>query len=149
MLTLLVDNTVKFIPIIGVLSLLGAAITFLWGVVIYLLNRSREMKEAEFNRFHEIIRKIQHDKDSTGNNTAPYIEIQIAALYELRFLNRYHPMALIYLKEKRVEWANNGGKYLSIGVPVIDSTIGSIESRLCSNSSNPIWPPHINEPKSW
>lgn len=147
MLTQLIDNAEKFIPVIGVVSMIGATVTFLWGVVIFLLNRSREMREAEFNRFHEIIRKIQHDSDNQGKNTAPYIEIQIAAVYELRFLTRYHPMSLIYLREKRKEWEGKGSKYLDIGVPVIDIAIQAIEEKSFMSIAQPIWPPHLNDSK--
>ncbi|EOV4177748.1 hypothetical protein V1954_14970 [Yersinia sp. 2538 StPb PI] len=127
MFIVLIEKSKELLPIVGILSLSGAAVTFLWGVVIFLLNRSREMHEAEFNRFHEIIRKLQHDLDADGKTTSPYIEIQIAAVYELRYLKRYHSVSLIYLKSKKTEWTGLGGLYLNMGVPVIDHTINCIE----------------------
>ncbi|WP_233981472.1 hypothetical protein [Pectobacterium versatile] len=130
------EKLIPLIPLLGLLPLLGAACAFLWGMVIFVLNRSRERDEAQFKRFHEIIRKIQHDTDQNGNpiidkdgtHSAPYIEIQIAAVYELRFLKRYHPLSISYLKQKKEEWQkDNRHKYSTLGVCVIENTIQYIE----------------------
>ncbi|MBA0204125.1 hypothetical protein [Pectobacterium aroidearum] len=128
---------IPLIPLLGLLPLLGAACAFLWGMIISILNRSRERDEAQFKRFHEIIRKIQHDTDQDGKpitdkdgtHSAPYIEIQIAAIYELRFLKRYHPLSVIYLKQKKDEWQNSktNNKYSNLGVLIIEDTIQYIE----------------------
>ncbi|MGP6463314.1 hypothetical protein [Pantoea agglomerans] len=111
---------------IALLPILGACTAFLWGVFQFLANRKREGEEAQFKRFHDVIRKIQHDFDE-GKHTTPYIEIQIAAVYELRFLTRYHPVSEIYLNKKIQEWHDLGKKYESVGVPVILNTLDYIK----------------------
>jgi len=110
---------------IAILPLIGAAFAFFWGVIQFLVNREMAQDEAQFNRFQEIIRKIQYEIQD-GKHTSPYIEIQIAAIYELRFLEKYHPAAEIYLKQKKTEWQMLSGKYQSLGVPIIDSTLSYI-----------------------
>lgn len=115
-----------FTKYLAIFPILGACIAFLWGVVQFLIGRSREIDEAQFKRFHEVIRKIQHDVDE-GKHTSPYIEIQIAAIYELRFLTRYHPVSEIYLIQKKDEWEKLHGKYKTIGIPTIDSTLQEIK----------------------
>lgn len=112
----------QFANHIAIFPIMGACIAFTWGAFQFLINRSRENDEAQFKRFHEVIRKIQHDIED-GKHTNPYIEIQVAAIYELRFLKRYHPASEIYLIKKRDEWTNLGGSYLMYGVPIIDSTL--------------------------
>lgn len=126
-----IDILTKYIAI---LPIMGTSIAFLWGIFQYLFNRRRENQEAQFKRFHDVMRKIQHDTDE-GKHTNPYVEIQIAAIYELRFLTRYHPVSEIYLSSKLVEWKALGGKYLSLGVPTILGTLeyikrGTIRIRL-------------------
>ncbi|MFN2095151.1 hypothetical protein ACKVM9_002900 [Pantoea agglomerans] len=111
---------------IAILPILGACAAFAWGAFQFLTNLKRESEEAQFKRFHDVMRKIQHDFDE-GRHTAPYIEIQIAAVYELRFLTRYHSVSEIYLSKKTQEWHDLGEKYESIGVPVILNTLDYIK----------------------
>lgn len=119
---------------IAILPILGACLAFLWGVFQFLINRKRESDEAQFKRFHDVIRKIQHDIDE-GKHTSPYVEIQIAAIYELRFLTRYHQVSEIYLASKLCEWQSLTGIYQTVGVQTILSTLeyirrGTIRIRL-------------------
>ncbi|GKV88192.1 hypothetical protein [Pectobacterium carotovorum] len=135
MYTNLLTNAEKLIPLLGLLPLIGAACAFCWGMIVFILNRKRENDEAQFKRFHEIIRKIQHDTDKEGNpitnkegkHEAPYIDVQIAAIYELRFLKKYYPLSKLYLEQKKIDWQKRTGTYLTVAIPTIESTIQFIE----------------------
>ncbi|MCQ4105173.1 hypothetical protein NOG67_13365 [Erwinia persicina] len=118
------------LPYVALFSIFGGAITFTWTVIIFILNRSREREKAEFERLHNVIRKIQVDEslDKDGKNVSPYIEIQIAAIYELRYLTRYYPFSALYLEEKKQEWKTRpvNAKYKILGVPAIDLALETI-----------------------
>ena len=120
-------GTIEFLTNnLSIFPIFGASAAFCWGMFQYFQRRSRENDEAQFKRFHDVIRKIQHDVDE-GKHTAPYIEIQIAAIYELRFLTRYHPVSVLYLEHKKIEWEKFDNKYKILGVPTINDTLHYIK----------------------
>lgn len=117
----------SLLPYGTLLTVIGGGIGFFWTVIIYILNRQRELAKAEFERFHDVMRKIQ--TDDTSEDKKPFIEVQVAAIYELGFLSRYHPLSIKYLEAKKIEWQGNtdNKKYETIGVPAIELALAKIK----------------------
>lgn len=126
----MVDFFKSLLPYTTTLPIFGGAVAFLWTSVILLLNRKREREKAEFERFHDVMRKIQID-ETAGGKEAPYIEVQVAAIYELGFLTRYYPLSYTYLKAKKYEWqdkeTHKNDKYRTMGIPAIELALTKIE----------------------
>ncbi|WP_312043974.1 hypothetical protein [Erwinia sp.] len=118
------------LPYAGLFSIAGGAIAFTWTIVMYFLNSRRERAKAEFERFHDVMRKVQFD-EVDGKKENPYIEIQVSAIYELSFLKRYYPLSSVYLAAKRKEWltSSENEKYQSMGVPAIDLALKKIDKK--------------------
>lgn len=118
------------LPYAGLFSIAGAAIAFTWTIIMYFMNSRRERAKAEFDRFHDVMKKIQFD-EVDGKKEAPYIEIQVSAIYELGFLKRYYPLSSAYLIAKREEWltSSKSKKYQTMGIPTIDLALEKINKK--------------------
>lgn len=118
------------LPYVALFTAAGGGFSFVWTSVNFLLNRKRESEKAEFERFHDVMRKIQID-EAAGAKEAPYIEVQVAAIYELSFLKRYYPLSSTYLKAKKNEWADKtkhqNEKYRTMGIPAIELALMKVE----------------------
>lgn len=119
----------SLLPYGTLLTAAGGVIGFFWMVTIYILNRQTELAKTEFERLHDVMRKIQIDDICKDGD--PFIEVQVAAIYELCFLSRYHPLSIKYLEAKKIEWQNYDGKndekYKTIGVQAIELALAKIK----------------------
>lgn len=84
------------------LSILGAAIAFIWSTTQQLARRKAEAGERQFQAFHEIVEKVVSPERTDG---VVYIDRQAAVVFELRHFPRYYDFTermLVRLKKKWV-----------------------------------------------
>ena len=108
---------------IAALSALGAAIAFAWSVIQFILVRGREQRLQEFEAYHRLIKElVQPDPTSQ----APWIDRQVAVVFELRHFKRYYPVTgriLNHLRQIFSEDPNCKWQYL---INEIDLTLQHI-----------------------
>jgi hypothetical protein len=80
----MVDSILKYLSLITVA---GAAISFVWGLVKYLDQRNREERSKRFVLFHDLIRRVS-GKVEPGSGDFPLVA-QVAAVYELQQFDEY------------------------------------------------------------
>lgn len=86
------------------LSILGAAIAFIWSVVQFILVRKRDEQHREFEIYHRLIKElVSPDPDSK----VVWIDRQTAVLFELRRFHRYYEHTLRTLTGLREKWSND------------------------------------------
>jgi hypothetical protein len=94
--TEIIDSILKYLSLITVA---GAAISFVIGLVKYLDQRAREERTKRYQLFHGLMRHIsaQGEKASEG---VPLTQ-QIAAVYELQHFHEYASTAIPILEYTR------------------------------------------------
>jgi hypothetical protein len=86
------------------LSILGAAIAFIWSVVQFILVRKRDEQHREFEIYHRLIKElVSPDPDSK----VVWIDRQTAVLFELRRFKHYHEHTLRTLAGLKEKWSND------------------------------------------
>lgn len=81
------------------ISVLVAVIALWMPVRQTILTKRIEAQREMFLRYHAIIRQINGDeKEADGR---PFIEMQIAAVFELTLLTKYHAVSLRILKRRK------------------------------------------------
>src|SRR5450432_1675589 len=79
---------------------LGAAIAFAFSVYQFLSVRKRESYEREFNGYHSLIERLV-----SGEKGTPFLDRQIATVFELRHFPRYYEITVRILQGLRKEWS--------------------------------------------
>ena len=87
---------------LGAFGAIGAAISFVCSVWQFMDVRRREQRAREFEVFHRLIKDIVSPED---NNGPTWVDRQIAAVFELRHLTRYHEVAARILVSLREPWS--------------------------------------------
>lgn len=86
------------------ISIVGAAIAFIWSVIQFILVRKRDEQHREFEIYHRLIKElVSPDTDSK----VVWIDRQTAVLFELRRFRRYHEHTLRTLLGLRDKWSND------------------------------------------
>lgn len=86
------------------LSMIGAAIAFVWSVVQFVLVRLRDEEHREFEIYHRLIKElVAPDPESK----VTWIDRQTAILFELRRFKRYHELTLRTLLRLREKWSKD------------------------------------------
>lgn len=80
----------------GVASVLLLCLT----VYQYIRVKKEEGSREQFQRYHEIIRRINVDHLETDKR--PYLEVQMASVYELTNLPKYYDVSLRILKRRSI-----------------------------------------------
>lgn len=78
-----------FVSNITAISAIGAAITFIWSAIQFILVRRRDQQTQEFETYHRLIKElVQPDPVSQF----AWIDRQVAVLFELKNFPRYYPV---------------------------------------------------------
>lgn len=86
------------------LSILGAAIAFIWSIVQFILVRKRDAQHREFEIYHRLIKElVSPDPDSK----VVWIDRQTAVLFELRRFQRCHEHTLRTLNSLKEKWSSD------------------------------------------
>ncbi|MBZ5548799.1 MAG: hypothetical protein LAO22_12735 [Acidobacteriia bacterium] len=84
----------------AVLSILGAAVAFIWSTAQQVAQRKHESREREFQAFHKLVKELVSSDSADG---VMWIDRQAAVAFELRHFPRYYEFTqrmLLALKEK-------------------------------------------------
>jgi hypothetical protein len=92
----MIDDILRYISLITVA---GAGISFVVGLVKYLDQRNREERTKRFELYHDLMRRISAQGDRP-NEGLPLTQ-QVAAVYELQHFKDYTYASLPILKHLR------------------------------------------------
>ena len=84
------------------LGVLGAAITFVWSAIQFILVRRKEQQAHEFEAFHRLIKELVSPSHDTQ---VIWIDRQMAVLFELRHFPRYYEVTIRILNGLREKWS--------------------------------------------
>ena len=71
---------------ISLISMSGAAITFIFGLIKWIDQRNREMEQKQYEAFHNMVR-LASGVDESGNTIK--MAQQLAAVYQLQAYKKY------------------------------------------------------------
>lgn len=106
----------------GELALVIALLVASSGLIHYVSVRRAEERGRQYDRYHKLLQDLNVDVDGE----APYVDRQVAAIYELRNFPEYWPVSLRILERSLPRWSGHKEGKKS-GLPVINSLeIGAI-----------------------
>lgn len=107
----------------SIVGLVGAA----WSVLNYIAIKRLEFRREDFLRYHAVVRQINVDDKSDDGN--PFIEVQIASVYEMTLMPRYFELSLRILR-KRLDAATRVSQIINKDLRnEIENSIKVIESK--------------------
>ena len=121
MLGIMIEAILKYLSVITVA---GAAISFVVGLIKYLDQRNREERTKRFELFHDLMRRVSAKGDGT-NETLPLTQ-QVAAVYELQHFKEYSYASIPILEHARTDFAEK--KAPGLLLRAIDDTLTSLKS---------------------
>jgi len=95
----LIDTILKYLSLITVA---GAAISFVVGLVKYLDQRKREERTTRFKMFHDLMGPIVARGERPNEGLA--LSQQVAAVYELQHFKDYSYASVPILEHMRARW---------------------------------------------
>ena len=95
----MMDTILKYLSVITVA---GAAISFIVGLVKYLDQRKREELTTRFKTFHELMGPIVARGERPNEGLA--LSQQVAAVYELQHFKDYSYASVPILEDLRARW---------------------------------------------
>ena len=84
------------------LSILGAAVAYIWSATQQIVQRRAEADERQFQAFHNIVEKVVSPQPTGG---LFYFDRQAAVIFELRHFPRYYEFTERLLTRLRKKWA--------------------------------------------
>lgn len=121
------ETLLEFFKIYGTqLSVLGAAIAFIFGVYKFQAERKASHFWKEFEAYHKLVKELVEPPSSGG---AMYMDRQTAAIYELRFYKRYFSHTHRMLCGLRKKWAAVPDQFPRL-IEELDLTIKYIGKKL-------------------
>lgn len=101
----------------------GAAVTFIWSVIQFILVRKRDEEHREFEIYHRLIKElVSPDPESK----VAWVDRQTAVLFELRRFRRYHEHILRTLLGLREKWSNDPEFRFPRLLEELDLTVGYV-----------------------
>lgn len=116
----MIDTILKYISLI---TIAGAGISFVVGLLKYLDQRNREERTKRFELYHDLMRRISAQGERP-NEGLPLTQ-QVAAVYELQHFKDYAYASLPILKHLRELFEKKNVP--SILINAIDETINILE----------------------
>jgi hypothetical protein len=80
----MIDSVLKYVSVITVA---GAAISFVIGLIKYLDQRNREERTKRYELFHDLMRRVSAQGENAGDGLP--LTQQLAAIYELQHFKDY------------------------------------------------------------
>src|SRR5215469_1638746 len=86
------------------LSILGAALAFVWSTIQQVSQRKHEAREHEFETYHRLVKELV-SPDTSG---APmWLDRQGAVVFELRHFPRYYEFTERMLEGLKIKWSED------------------------------------------
>jgi hypothetical protein len=120
MTQLMFDSILKYLSVITVA---GAAISFVVGLVKYLDQRNREVRTKRFELFHDLMRRISAFGEREGEGVP--LTQQVAAVYELQHFTEYAYASVPILEHLREFYAQRDAP--EVLLHAIDNTLKVIK----------------------
>jgi hypothetical protein len=117
----MVDRILQYISIITVA---GAAISFVVGFVKYVDQRNREERTKRSELYHDLMRRVA--AKGAGADKALPLTQQVAAVYELQHFKEYAYASVPILKHTRTEFTEKNAPPLLLNA--IDETIRALQA---------------------
>jgi len=116
----MIETVLKYLSVITVA---GAAISFVVGLVKYLDQRNREVRTKRYELFNDLMRRVsaRGEREDEG---LPLTQ-QVAAIYELQHFEEYAYAAVPILKHMREYFT--GIKAPSLVINAIDETLDALQ----------------------
>jgi hypothetical protein len=86
---------------VAAIGLFGAAITFIWSAIQFILQRRKEQQDREFEVFHRLVKELVSPEKT---ESVMRMDRQIAVVFELRHFHRYYEVTGRILKGLREHW---------------------------------------------
>ncbi len=84
------------------LSILGAAVAFIWSTILQIAQRKAEAAERQFQAFHKLVERLVSPQSPGG---PVWVDTQAAVVFELRYFPRYYEFTERMLTRLRKKWA--------------------------------------------
>ena len=107
----------------AVLSILGAAVAFVWSTIQHVAQRKAEAREREFQAFHRLVKELVSPDPADG---VTRIDRQAAVVFELRHFPRYYEFTERMLVGLKKTWASVPLQFPSL-IEEIDLTLRHIQ----------------------
>lgn len=109
---------------------LGFALAFLtacWAVWNYFLIKRAEEETRQFQAFHLMVKGLVR---GDGESSKPYVDQQLAVIYELRNFTQYYPITVRILERSKESWGSvHGGWWADVLIREADLTIEYINRK--------------------
>lgn len=96
----------------GVLALIVAILVAVAALVQFFWIKISEDHARQFANYHKLLEDLNEKKDGPdGRTSGQYLDRQMAIIYELRSLRKYHAISLRILERNLLTWTqiSNGG----------------------------------------
>jgi hypothetical protein len=80
-----------------------AALSLLWQIVQFFVNKNTEAKSRQFEIYHRLIKELVEP----GEKGATYTDRQCAVVFELRHFRRYRELTARILEGLKQDWKDN------------------------------------------
>ncbi len=118
----MIDSILKYLSLITVA---GAAISFVVGLVKYLDQRNREERTKRFELYHDLMRRICAEGEHPGEGLP--IAQQVAAVYELQQFKEYAYASAPILEHLRRTFEHIEDARALLLLRAIDDTLKALE----------------------
>lgn len=89
-------------PLSVVVAVMIPAVAGLWVLAQFVANRAADAAQKRFENYHRLIKDLVAP-DPAGSG--PYLDRQVAVVYELRHFKRYRKVTVRILRGLRATWA--------------------------------------------
>jgi hypothetical protein len=96
----MIDSILKYLSVITVA---GAAISFVVGFIKYLDQRNREERTKRYELFHDLMRRVSAQGEKPGDGLP--LTQQLAAVYELQHFHEYAYASIPILEHIRTHFS--------------------------------------------
>ncbi|MBH3433677.1 MULTISPECIES: hypothetical protein [Pseudomonas] len=88
----------------GVLALIVAVLVAMTALIQFFLIKRSEEHARQFANYHKLLEDLNEKKDPDGKISGQYLDRQMAIVYELRNLRKYHAITVRVLERCLGSW---------------------------------------------
>lgn len=120
-LGIMIDSILKYLSI---MTVAGAAISFVVGFIKYVDQRNREERTKRYELFHDLMRRVSA-RGETSSDGLPLTQ-QLAAIYELQHFKEYSYASIPILEHLRMHFAGAPPQASAALLTAIDATLAKL-----------------------
>ncbi|WP_434771230.1 hypothetical protein [Pseudomonas entomophila] len=92
----------------GVLALIVAVLVAMSALIQFFLIKRSEEHARQFANYHKLLEDLNELKNPDGTTSGQYLDRQMAIVYELRNLRKYHAISIRILERCLGTWQDYG-----------------------------------------